>query len=272
MSQRGRGPGPDDDEAGEDDTEERGARRYPLPPGASRTIAPYDPYRSSPGGGSHAPVSNPDAEVFASPRRPGTGSDRPFLPDDDPLNADAWQLDQDEDAAQPEFDQELPPSPRPRRRPGAATRVERESEGASGRAPRRSRGASESRRRAPRPAVSVGVPRAVAESPLVADQTALILLGINVASIIFMALVLSVRLGGMPSPMVLQLDAAGQPDRWGPPGVLWRLPVMSFFITLMFLVVAWFLHPLDRFAARFALGATIVAQLIAWAAVILQVT
>ena len=35
---------------------------------------------------------------------------------------------------------------------------------------------------------------------------------------------------------------------------------MSLFITIMFLVVAWFLHPIDRFAARFALGAAIVAQ------------
>ena len=36
---------------------------------------------------------------------------------------------------------------------------------------------------------------------------------------------------------------------------------MSLFITIMFLIVAWFLHPIDRFAARFALGAAIVAQL-----------
>ena len=45
-------------------------------------------------------------------------------------------------------------------------------------------------------------------------------------------------------------------------------PLMSLFLTVMFLVVAWFIHPLDRFAARFALGAAIVAQLIAWVAVI----
>jgi hypothetical protein len=43
---------------------------------------------------------------------------------------------------------------------------------------------------------------------------------------------------------------------------------MSAAITIMFLAVAWFLHPLDRFAARFALGAAVIAQVIAWVAVI----
>ena len=72
----------------------------------------------------------------------------------------------------------------------------------------------------------------------------------------------------MPNPMVLHLDAAGNPNRWGPPSALWQLPLMSFFLTIMFLVVAWFLHPLDRFASRFALGSVLVAQLIAWGAIL----
>jgi hypothetical protein len=116
--------------------------------------------------------------------------------------------------------------------------------------------------------VTIGVPRVVAGSSLVTDQTALALIGINVASVLVMALLLAVRLGSIPSPAVIRLDAAGNPDLWGPPSALWRLPVMSLFITIMFLVVAWFLHPIDRFAARFALGAAFVAQLVAWAAVI----
>jgi hypothetical protein len=112
------------------------------------------------------------------------------------------------------------------------------------------------------------MPRVITGSSLFADQTALALVGINVASVLVMALVLATRMGDVPSPTVLQLDAAGNPDLWGPPSVLWRLPLMSFFITIMFVVVAWFLHPLDRFAARFAIGAAIVAQLVAWVAVI----
>ena len=119
-----------------------------------------------------------------------------------------------------------------------------------------------------RSGVTIAVPRVVSGSSLVADQTALALFGIGVASVLAMALLLGVRMGGIPSPTVMRLDAAGNPDLWGPPRVLWRLPVMSLFITIMFLVIAWFLHPLDRFAARFALGAAIVVQLVVWAAVI----
>jgi len=105
-----------------------------------------------------------------------------------------------------------------------------------------------------------------------ADSTALTLLGLNLLGVVIMSLLVGLRLGGLPSPTVFGLDAAGNPDRWGPPGVLWRLPMMSFFITLLFLAVAWFAHPIDRFAARFALGAALVAQLIAWVAVIQHFT
>ena len=119
-----------------------------------------------------------------------------------------------------------------------------------------------------RPAVTIGVPRVVAGSPLFADQTAITLLGIGVASIVVMALLLGVRMGGIPGPTVLHLDAAGNPDRWGAPSVLWRLPLAAFFLTVMSVVIAWFLHPIDRFAARFALAAAVVAQVITWVAVI----
>lgn len=112
------------------------------------------------------------------------------------------------------------------------------------------------------------MPQAVTGASLVADPTALLLIALNVVSIVLMALILGIRLGAMPNPMVLRLDAAGNPNRWGAPSTLWRLPLMSVFLTIMFLVVAWFLHPLDRFASRFALGAVLVAQLIAWGAIL----
>jgi hypothetical protein len=116
------------------------------------------------------------------------------------------------------------------------------------------------------------VPQVVAGSSLSADQMALALLGMNVVSVLVMAALLALRIGGLPSPIVLQLDAAGNPALWGSPSILWRLPLMSVFVTLMFAVVAWFLHPIDRFAARFALGSAIVAQLVAWVALIQHMT
>jgi hypothetical protein len=277
MSQHGRGSGPrDDDPDGEDTEQERASGSSPLPP-LTRPIAPYDPYRPVTGDRPRLPTRNVAADSFEPPGRSShVRGDDPFLPADDPLSAEAWQLELDDasssggdEAMLPEFDIGAARPPRRERRQPAAARGSREPALGARRAPRRGRSSAASERgRGARPGVTIAVPRVVSGSSLVADQTALALIGISVVSILVMALLLVVRMGGIPSPVVIRLDAAGNPNLWGPPSVLWRLPVMSLFITIMFLVIAWFLHPLDRFAARFALGAAIVAQLVAWAAVI----
>jgi hypothetical protein len=275
MSERDRGSEPLDDEPGGDETAgEQATADFPIPPTASRPIAPYDPYRSS-GDASQVSRRNVAAEGYASPR-PSRGSDRsPFLPDDDPLNAEAWQLelgdidemDEELDILEPEVARDVPPEPRRARRQPPTARSRREAGPAPARTPRRNRTAASPRERS---AVTLTVPRVVSGASLVSDQTMLILLGVNLASIAVMALLLGMRLGGLPATIPLRIDAAGNPALWGPPSVLWRLPLMSLFITGAFLVVAWFLHPIDRFAARFALAAAVVAQAIAWIAVILH--
>jgi hypothetical protein len=223
------------------------------------------------------PTRNVAADPFEpSLRSSRAGDDDPFLPADDPLNADAWQLELDEgplgdvdEAPLSEFDVDPSVPPRRARRQPPSMRSGREPAPGSRRPARRGRSSTASTRgRGARPAVTIAVPRVVAGSSLVTDQPALALIGINAASVLVMALLLAVRMGSIPSPVVTRLDAAGNPDLWGAPNVLWRLPAMSLFITIMFLVVAWFLHPIDRFAARFALGAAFVAQLVAWAALI----
>ena len=276
MSQHGRGSGPrDDDPDGEDTEQERVSGSFPLPP-AARPIAPYDPYRPVTGDRPRLPTRNIAADSSEPPVRPSrVRDDDPFLPADDPLSAEAWQLELDDaspggdQTTLPEFDLGATPPPRRARRQPPAARSAREPAPGARRTARRARSSAASERgRGARPGVTIAVPRVVSGSSLVADQTALALIGINAASILAMVLLLAVRMSDIPSPVVMRLDAAGNPDLWGLPSVLWRLPVMSLFITIMFLVIAWFLHPIDRFAARFALGAAIVAQLVAWAALI----
>ena len=278
MSQHGRGSGPHgDDPDGEETDKERPSRRSSLPPAPAPPIAPYDPYRPVTGDRPRSPTRNIAADPFEpSHRSSRAADDDPFLPADDPLSAEAWQLELDEtpvggddEATLTEFDVDASIPPRRTRRQPSSTRSGREPAPGARRAPRRSRTSTASARsRGARPAVTIAVPRVVAGSSLVADQTALALIGINAASVLVMGMILAVRMGSIPSATVIRIDAAGNPDLWGPPSVLWRLPAMSLFITIMFLVVAWFLHPIDRFAARFALGAAFVAQLVAWAAVI----
>jgi hypothetical protein len=276
MSQHGRGSRPrDDDPEGGETGQERVSGSSPLPP-AARPIAPYDPYRPVTGDRPQLPTRNVAADSLEPPVGPSrVRDDDPFLPADDPLSAEAWQLELDDaspggdEAALPEFDLGPTPPPRRARRSPPAARSGLATAAGTRRATRRGRTSAASERgRGGRPGVTIAVPRVVTGSSLVADQTALALIGIGVASILAMAILLAVRMGSIPSPVVIRLDAAGNPVLWGPPSVLWRLPAMSLFITIMFLILAWFLHPIDRFAARFALGAAIVAQLIAWAAVI----
>ncbi len=273
MSQRGRGSGPHDEDPDGEDAERDGGDFFL--PSASRPIAPYDPYRATSGDAAHRATRNVARDDYELTRRSTSRRDTPFLEDDDPLNAEAWQIEGEEIAV---FDDEFegplpeieaaPPRRRERRTPSRAGRHE-DPAPAERRAPRRSRStAATARDRLPRGSVTIAMPRAVSGSSLVSDQTALALLAANVAGVLLMALLLGVRLGSMPNPSVLHLDAAGNPDRWGSPGVLWRLPLMAFFLTVMFLAISWFLHPLDRFAARFALGAALIAQLVAWVAVL----
>ena len=97
MSQHGRGSGPrDDDPDGEDTEQERASGSSPLPP-AARPIAPYDPYRPITGDRPRLPTRNVAADSFEPPVRPSRATDDdPFLPADDPLSAEAWQLELDE--------------------------------------------------------------------------------------------------------------------------------------------------------------------------------
>jgi hypothetical protein len=264
MSERGRGSRPHEDGPnGEDARVERERRDASRPPASARPIMPYDPYRPLSGEASRRsprPAADPYAAGLSGSR---IGGSDPFLPDDDPLNAEAWQAELDE-----EVSVERAAPPRRTRRRAPASRGEREPAPSTRRASRRGRASGSGDRGRGAPSLgTLAMPSIVTGSPLVADQTALLLIAVNGISVVAMALMLAVRVGGMPSPIVLQLDAAGNPDLWGPPSVLWRLPLMAFFIMVMALVVAWFLHPIDRFAARFALGSAIAAQVIAWAAV-----
>lgn len=277
MSQRGRGPGPEDD-PGTEEPDRLGDYSF------ARPIQPYDPYRKSEE--PRRPSRNVAADSDAL-RRASRTRKSPFLDDDDPLNSAAWDLDADVevDVYEATFDEPYDadiaeprpaPPPRQRRRQAATRGAGAAAATGTGRRRNTRRAAGEAggsrSSRLPNMQVSIGAPRAVTDASLVADPAALLLLGVNLLSVLVMALLLGIRLGSLPPEILLRLDAAGNPSLWGPPSVLWRLPLMGFFLTVMFLAVSWFLHPIDRFAARFALGAAIAAQLVAWVAVIQHLT
>ena len=169
----------------------------------------------------------------------------------DPLDPDAWADDLG-DLAPPgttaadwdEPDQVGPgPAPHPRRRSVA----------------RRDRSAF--------PALpNLRLPAAFVGGDVAADRIALGLLAANLVGALLMALVLATASGRLPAVFVQHLDAAGIADQWGPPRILWRIPLIAFAVTAMNAALAWFLAPIDRFAGRFALAAALVVQLLAWIA------
>ena len=149
---------------------ERPSSRSPLPPAPAPPIAPYDPYRPMTGDRPRSPTRNIAADPLEpSDRSSRAADDDPFLPADDPLSAEAWQLELDEapvggddEATLPEFDIDAPLPPRRARRQPSSTRSGREPTPGARRAPRRSRSSTASARgRGARPGVTIAVPRVV---------------------------------------------------------------------------------------------------------------
>lgn len=269
--------GSEPEDSGQDPDERplRSRRSDPsLPPGStvgrssatSSTSFPWldvDPSspRSDDRGDGESLVRARRAEPGQSPetRRPPTarGSATPAAATNDPTDPAAWSEVTEDWAASTDQgweDHEVPVvNPRP-----APTR-------------RRARAAVTSRDRSPsRPAVTVPalrIPTFVTGSDLVGDRTTLVLLGAGLVSLAAMAIVLATQLPDLAPSLVTHLDPAGMPDRWGPPRVLWRLPLLVGTITLVNLVIAWVASRYDRFAGRFILAAALVAQIIVWVAI-----
>lgn len=94
------------------------------------------------------------------------------------------------------------------------------------------------------------------------------LLGAGLLSLAAMVVLVAVRYGDASAPLAVRLNAAGIPDRWGTPRLLWRLPVMAGMLLAMNLVAAWAISSTDRFAARFIAAATVAVHLVVWVALV----
>lgn len=207
------------------------------------------------GTGSQRPTRRPAPDPFAVSGRTVRGA-QPRPASDDPNDPAAWG-DLADDWTEPGGSEwEELPAAEPERRPVPSRRPPRETARARTRA---------------RPTLNLGaarLPAFVGRSNLLTDQVSGALIGANLLSLIVMVIRLGTQLGRLPPSIVVHVDAAGIPDLWGTPAVLWRLPLIAGMSLLMNFVVAWFVAPIDRFAARFALAAALGVQLIVWVAVL----
>ncbi len=111
-----------------------------------------------------------------------------------------------------------------------------------------------------------GLPVAISQADLANDAPALSMIGMSIAGLAAMAILVANRAETLAPTFATHVSASGTLENFEHYSSLWRLPLLTAMLTLMNLVAAWFISPLDRFASRFLLAAAVVVQLIAWVA------
>ncbi len=112
------------------------------------------------------------------------------------------------------------------------------------------------------------LPPAIARADLVNDAPALGIIGVGLASLAGMAIVVANQAESLAPEFATHVSASGILENFRPDSALWNIPLMAAMFTLMNVVMAWFISPLDRFASRFLLVGAIVVQCVAWVAII----
>lgn len=112
------------------------------------------------------------------------------------------------------------------------------------------------------------LPPAITQADLVNDAAALSIIGIGLLGLAAMAILVANRADTLAPSFATHVSASGKLEDFRSSSHLWRLPLLSTMLTLMNIVAAWFISPLDRFASRFLLAAAVVVQLVAWVALI----
>jgi len=112
------------------------------------------------------------------------------------------------------------------------------------------------------------LPPSIAQADLVNDAPALGIIGVALASLAGMAILVANRVESLAPEFATHVSASGILERFRDESALWNLPLMAAMFTLMNIVMAWFISPIDRFASRFVLVGALVAQFVAWVALI----
>lgn len=112
------------------------------------------------------------------------------------------------------------------------------------------------------------LPPVITEAPIVKDRTALIMMGVAVASVLAMIIVVLTRRDGLDAAIYTHVNANGDPANLQKASAIWNLPLIAGMVTVISLVLAWFLARWSEFLPRFLLGGSIGVQFIVWVAVI----
>jgi hypothetical protein len=103
---------------------------------------------------------------------------------------------------------------------------------------------------------------------LLGDHVASSLIAVGVMIPLLMIAVLYSQYEGIPSVIPLHWNAHGDPDQFGTPRDLWRLPLIAVVVLVLNTALATVALTIDRFMARFLTAATPVVQILAFVALI----
>jgi hypothetical protein len=112
------------------------------------------------------------------------------------------------------------------------------------------------------------MPSAIANADLVNDAPALGIIGVGIAGLAAMAILVANRVDSLAPQFGTHVSASGVLESFESESFLWNLPLMATMFTLMNIVIAWYISPMDRFASRFVLMGALVVQFVAWVALI----
>ena len=112
------------------------------------------------------------------------------------------------------------------------------------------------------------LPPSIANADIVNDAPALAFVGLSTLGLAAMAITVANRIGSVPPVVPTHVSASGILEHFASQSTLWQLPLLATMLTLMNLVAAWFVSPLDRFASRFLLATGLVVQFVVWVAVL----
>jgi len=112
------------------------------------------------------------------------------------------------------------------------------------------------------------IPRTITGAAILADRTALGLIGVGIVSLIGMAVLVSNRIDALPAQIGTHVSASGVLEDFAARDAIWRIPILALMLTLMNVVIGVFAARFDRFASRLVLAASLVIQFLAWVALL----
>jgi hypothetical protein len=112
------------------------------------------------------------------------------------------------------------------------------------------------------------LPPAIANADLVNDAPALGFIGVGLVSLAGMAILVANQVDSLAPQFATHVSASGVLENVRDESALWNLPLMAAMFSLMGIVMAWLISPIDRFASRFVLMGALVTQFVAWVALL----